>query len=65
MHKYNYTLVTLHKEQVFRILLKTLVEKNANDLNPLLAGFAFWQSPVSLSKVWGQPQGWWFDSLFP
>ena len=42
------TLVSLHNVQVFRLLLKTSVERNTHELNLFLAGFAVWQSLVCL-----------------
>ena len=42
------TRVSLHNVQVFRLLLKTSVERKANELNLFLAGFALWQSRVRL-----------------
>lgn len=42
----NYFNCLFHNKQVFRLFLKTSVEKNAKELNPFLAGFAFWQSLV-------------------
>lgn len=43
------TLVSLHNAQVFRLLLKTSVERNKHELNLFLAGFALW---LSLMKLW-------------
>ena len=42
------TLVSLHNVQVFRLLLKTSVERSTHELNLFLAGFALWQSLVCL-----------------
>ena len=42
------TLVSLHNAQVFRLLLKTSVERNTNEFNLFLAGFAIWLSLVHL-----------------
>lgn len=42
------TLVSLHNVQVFRLLLKTSVERSTHELNLFLAGFALLQSLVCL-----------------
>lgn len=42
------TRVSLHNAQVFRLLLKTSVERNTNELNLFLAGFAVWLSLLHL-----------------
>ena len=42
------TLVSPHNVQVFRLLLKTSVERNTHELNLFLAGSAVWQSLVRL-----------------
>ncbi len=42
------TRVSLHNVQVFRLLLKTSVERNANELTLFLAGSAVWPSLVRL-----------------
>ena len=42
------TLVSLHNAQVFRLLLKTSVERNKHELNIFLAGFAVWLSLMKL-----------------
>ena len=36
------TRVSLHNVQVFRLLLKTSVERSTNELNLFLVGFAIW-----------------------
>jgi len=41
-------LVSLHYVQVFRLLLKTSVERNIHELNLFLSGSAIWQSLVHL-----------------
>ena len=42
------TRVSLHYVQVFRLLLKTSVERNTNELNLFLVGFAVWRSLMRL-----------------
>ena len=42
------TLVSLHNAQAFRLLLKTSVERDTNELNLFLAGIAVWLSLVHL-----------------
>ena len=42
------TRVSLHNVQVFRLLLKTSVERNTNEFKLFLVGFAVRPSPVSL-----------------
>ena len=45
------TLVSFHNAQVFRLLLKTSVERNTNELNLFLVGSAIWLSLVYLWKA--------------
>lgn len=42
------TRVSLHSAQVFRLLLKTSVERSTNELKLFLAGFVVWPSLVHL-----------------
>ena len=42
------TLLSLHNEQAVRLLLKTSVERDTNELNLFLAGIAVWLSLVHL-----------------
>lgn len=45
------TLVSLHNAQVFRLLLKTSVERDSNEFSLFLAGFAVWRSRMCLLKA--------------
>lgn len=43
--------VSLHHAQVFRLLLKTSVERNTNELKLFLAGFAVFAEPCAFVKM--------------
>ena len=45
------TLVFLQNAQVFRLLLKTSVERNVQEFKLFLVGFAVWLRPLSVSNV--------------